>query len=900
MPSLYPPEIVHTQFTDAVVAPTVAPMKAVRVFRTAFNRAIHNTVTQPVVQLSDIVLQVPATGVATGKSFDGYPGANVRSNSREKRLHFAPDVETIELHWDLGGASQVTVLAFEVYKTNTPAPLYRATMNFVVGACPPAGHFRWNGRLDQDLVCAGAAVVCTPAYLAAEFPGDALCVDQGPYKFKLVVLDPGATLVRITPARWVYADVLLGRPTLDWLPRNTLAASLPLPTNGLAPVERDHQVYDSLTDANDADNLSGAVPAPGQSKRVYLESHAFYSAEAELTENMAWRQMRTVWGEGPNIPLRLTPAVRRSDDTLVTGAAALRALGAVKFAWEWLDAAPTPPGDLYQGIPPATADYHADGQAAAQAFVNGAADFDRGTTHPPGRNCHVERGGKRGPGAPHVMPPQPGTAAFPFVVTAPAAGNWCAVSELVRAGGEVGCTGIVLQPSIQPGDGFRLRVGPVCAGLVVPNAAFAPFHTAMNDMPTTVTAESGAFVVWKTVEHTVYNSDPAGLQQADCDTLALRFSKFNIRICSQVLPITNYRAALQALYNAASPSAPLLEPVVVLALAGDAAHVDANVAAWFKPWATFKADLIAQYGSAALAAVWADAYNHPTRTFWRGSAGRRPFALPWPTNPIVFTDNLAGDGITASVTITGQHGALVGMSTQPAASVDVLAAAAKTAMGMVHQDTQSMYVGGDPALTAEVRCPNARRADATAALTAGIAAYTDGQCESAYEESAGYAWGFRVVDLVLRDWVGQDDGLITLQFARGSNFIGSPGGKAGFAPASRASINIFMLKTDEMLGTLCHEIGHAMFVNHQYYTAQGGVANDPRQLHDDAAPRHCTLNTPAAQRNFCGFCMLRLRAWSIYKLDGGRNLQARLPAPLATDPDQHVRTLSKLVADNTR
>lgn len=897
MPSLYPPEIVHNQFTDAVVAPTVAPMKAVRVFRTAFNRAIHNTVTQPVVQLRDIVLQVPATGVATGKSFDGYPGANVRSNSREKRLHFAPDVETIHLHWDLGGASQITVLAFEVYKTNTPAPLYRATMNFVVGACPPAGHFSWNGRLDQPLVCASAAVVYTPNYLPAEFPGDALCVEQGPYKFKLVVLDPGATLVRITPARWVYADVLLGKPTLEWLPRNTLAASPMLPTNGLAPVERDHQVYDSLTDANDHENLSGAVPAPGQTKRVYLQAHAFYCAEAELIENWAWRQFHAIWGDGANIPLRLAPSVLRSDNTLVTGAAALRALGAVEFVWEWLDAAPTPPGDLYRYLPGGVAQDDSDrGQAAAHAFVTGAANFDVATTFPPGRNCHVERGGKRGPNAPPVFPMHPGTAEFPFAVTNPVAGNWCALSALAQAGSEAGHTGVILQPSIQPGDGFRLRVAPVVAGLVVPTAAHGAFHTAMNDVPIRVTADTGAFVVWKSVEHTVYNSDPAGLQQAHCNAVAERFASLHIRIRSQVRTIAPYTAALGALYNSTAAAAAQLEPVVQLALAGAAAHVDNGVAAWFKPWATFKADLIAQRGSVANAAAWADAYIHPTRTFWRDGI-RRPFAAPWPTDPVVFTDNAVGDGITASVKITGQHGALIGDDTQPAASVDVLAAAVKTAMGMVHMVTQSMYVGGDPALTVEVRCPNARRADATAAVTAGIAAYTDGQCESAYEASAGYAWGFRVVDLVLQDWLGQDDGLITLQFTQGSNFIGSPAGKAGFASATRASINIFMLKTNLMQGTLCHEFGHAMFVNHPH-TEQ--PVNDPRELHDASGILHCTMRTPAAQGNFCGFCMLRLRAWSIYKLDGNRAAEAIHPAPVLVVPDMHVRTLLRTGAQNTR
>lgn len=900
MPTDYPPAIAHTDFTDTVVQPTPVPPRAVRALRTAWDKVARNTAAQPVVELRDWKLTVPATGCSSRKSFDTYPAQSVRSNSREKRTHFAPDAETVHLAWDLAGASLVRTLRFTVYRRQVQAPLYQVSLNFGVGNCPAQGHFSWNGRLDQDPVCAGAiTIVRATQYQQADFPGHALSVEHGPYKFKLVVDDPTGTLVRVTPARWLYVDVLLGKPKLDWLPKTTLAASPVLPTNGAVPVQRDHQVYDALTDANDAENLAGAVPAPGQTKRVYLQSHRFYTAEAELTENMAWSQMRALWGEGANIPLRLTPAVLRSDDTELTGAAALPALGAVKFAWEWIDAAPPVPGDLYAATPPdATPDYAA-GQAAAQTFVTAATNFDAGTTQPPGRNCHVERGGKRGPGAPAVFPAQNGTGAFPFVVTAPAAGNWCAVSEVARAGAEVGHSGAVLQPSIQPGDGFRLRVAPVIPTLVVPTAAHGAFHTAMADMPSTVAVDSGAFVVWKTVEHTVYNSDPAGLQQADCDALAQRFARLCIRIRSQVQPITGYRNALTALYNGTSPSSAQLEPVVRLALAGDAAHTDDAICAWFKDWDTFRNDLIAHHGGIAAAAAWADAYNHPTRSFWRDT--RCAFALPWPTHPIVFTDNQPANGTKVEVTLTGQHGAAVGTYTQEADAIGGLTEAVKRAITVVHNNIGSLYMGGDPPLTVAVRCPNGDRAAAALAVTAGLAQYTEGQCRSAYENSAGYAWGFRVVDLVLRDWLGPDDGLITLQFKRASNFAGSPAGKAGFAPAAtRASINIFMLKTQQMLGTLCHEIGHAMFVNHQFYTPQGGVANDPRELHDDAAPRHCTMNTPAYQRSYCGFCMLRLRAWSIYKLDPARTPEAINPAPNPPLPDMHVRTLLKTGAQNSR
>ena len=904
MPSLYPPEIVHTQFTDAVVAPTVAPMKALRVFRTAFNRAIHNTVTQPVVQLRDIVLQVPATGVVTGKSFDGYPGANVRSNSREKRLHFAPDVETVHLHWDLGGASQITVLAFEVYKTNTAAPLYRATMNFVVGACPPAGHFSWNGRLDQDLVCAGAAVVCTPNYLAAEFPGDALCVEQGPYKFKLVVLDPGATLVRITPARWVYADVLLGKPTLDWLPRNTLAASPTLPTNGLAPLQRDHLVYDALTDANDHENLSGAVPAPGQTKRLYLRGHAFYTQAGELVANEAWHQFHALWGEGPNIPLRLKPTLKRSDDQLVDGPTALPGLGAIRHVWEWVDAARLADGAMHDQVD--STDFRvgltANGnqgaaQAAAQAFLNGALEFDVAATQPPGRNCHVERGGKRGPGAPAVFPAQVAGGVFPFAVAA-GAGHWCAVSSLARNGDHEGWTGAILQPSIQAGDAYVLRVAPVLPGIADPATAFAPFRQAMDDVPATLRCDSGRFEVWKKIQHTVYTSDPRGLSPAVTDRMKLRFDKLFVRVDTAFAPTAAYIMHRDQIYNGTAPSSPALDPVVALALAGAANHGPPERGLTFKPWTDFRDALILQHGNLAQACLWAHGFA-PANIQWRSSDGFCPLEAIWPHQivaPVAHHADLAEHRVDVSITGTDALGPAVTWNKSFTAAE--VAREVKNMVSMVCGGIGHFHHAGDPPLQVSLACHPDEEAQARLDIATGVKAHAEESNAGIYDGLIGRDWGFHALSLIIADMTGTLDGLVTFQWESPYNASSPPGAKAGFAGANRAALFIYMLKNDDMVGTLCHEFGHALFVNHPFYEQQG--VNDPRHLHDEAAPHNCTLQTPAAQRNFCGFCMLRLRAWSIYKLDANRAAEAINPAPLPVVPDMHVRTLLRTGAQNTR
>ena len=59
------------------------------------------------------------------------------------------------------------------------------------------------------------------------------------------------------------------------------------------------------------------------------------------------------------------------------------ALGRVRFLWDWSDVE----CDLRK---------QAADDSVIQSFVEEALEFDRAATTPPGDNCHLERGGKRG------------------------------------------------------------------------------------------------------------------------------------------------------------------------------------------------------------------------------------------------------------------------------------------------------------------------------------------------------------------------------------------------------------------------------------------------------------------------------------------------------------------------
>ena len=857
-------------------------------------------VAQPVVALEELKVTSSRTGRSSQKSFAADPGAVIRSASREKRMCFVPEEEVLSVAWKIKGAAHVRELVLEVFRRGSANALFTKRITFTPGHCPERGTTTFDGDLNQLVVSGSDYVVAHQNnYLPAEFPDGVLTVEHSPYKLKLTIQPTGAIL-RTTPARWVFLDVLLDGIELEWLPKTTLAASPTLPTNGGAATQRDHQVYDAVTDVTDAENLSGALPAPGETKRVYLKSNIFYRAEAELTENHAWRQHHAVWGEGPNLPIAAKLGVRRSDGRRVTGAAAGRAIGATRMVWEWIDASKDPDAAPYDIIPSSrhTPDLCANGQTAAVAFLTQAMDFDQAATSPPGRNCHVERGGKRGPGAAQVFPPHPGTAAFPFAVSNPAAGNWCAVSKVRRSATHAGKTGVVFQPSIQAGDRYKLRVGAVYGGYVDPAAGHTAFAAAMNALPAGLKTETGTFEVWKTVDHLLLSTVPTGLQDPHVASVTRRFAKQFVRVVTVMRPVSQYTAALNGIYNNTGASAGALEPFVRLALDG-ANHASTSRGAWFKPWDQWRTALVHHYGSAAAAAAWGDPYIHPTRSFWRGGQEARPFALPWPVN-VVFHDAVGNTRVTG--TYTGGHLGVPPLT--KAFDVDGVAslkAALKNSFNGLWVDANGQYRTGDAALDFDVTCPNGDRVAVTTAITEAMEESTDERCKAVYDYAIGYAWGFRVMELALQDMLGTDDGLITVQFEKPMNGNGpAPAAKAYFAPASRASIYIFMLKTDEMEGTLCHEFGHAMFLNHQYYEAAGGVANDPRELHDDTAPRHCTMSTPAAQRNYCGFCMLRLRGWSIYQLDAARAPVAIAPPPLPIAHDQHVRSLTKTPAANRR
>lgn len=195
------------------------------------------------------------------------------------------------------------------------------------------------------------------------------------------------------------------------------------------------------------DALGGSLPAPGATTRLPLVSNVFKTSSAEMNDNSLFVEYQTLWGTGPRIPVFATVKVKGSDGNPVL---APRALAELPIAWEWLDVAED------------TSAHH----AAAKTYLDAALDFDADLTEPTGDNCHVDRGGKRGPGADPVFPEQAGQApqgsltagTFPFAVERYVERPSVATSKAWTDGVVGGKTGVLFEPSRMAGDAWSLRV----------------------------------------------------------------------------------------------------------------------------------------------------------------------------------------------------------------------------------------------------------------------------------------------------------------------------------------------------------------------------------------------------------------------------------------------------------
>ncbi len=266
--------------------------------------------------------------------------------------------------------------------------------------------FKWDGAIDAN----------------ADFPGAFVTIEHSPYKVRMTLEGSGEA----------NPDKQEGEFKIE-----VTKIELKLGSKTTLSRAKDKSLCDRIA----------SVPAVGATKKANLTSNLFKTSSAEMNNNTAYTQYQSSWSDGPNIPLLAKVFVKASTGT---DQVAKGALGKTKFLWDW------------DSVTEDTSSHH----AAAKTFLDHALNYSKAATTPDGDNCHKDRGGKRGPGAVAVYPPQAGYApaaalaggSHPFKVTAASTRSWAALSEGWTGGLLGGHTGVIFQPSRMAGDGYEVSV----------------------------------------------------------------------------------------------------------------------------------------------------------------------------------------------------------------------------------------------------------------------------------------------------------------------------------------------------------------------------------------------------------------------------------------------------------
>jgi hypothetical protein len=354
-------------------------------------------------------------------------------------------VEPVELRYHLTSTAGLARTGrLELFTRHRKEPLWTRELS---AEELTAGEHRlpWDGRV----------AVCEA------FPDGVITVEHSPYKLKLTLQGSGWAEC---PVAWTYFHVLVDAIELELGDPRVLAKA------------RDRELAASL----------GRLPAPGQKAEVRLVGNVFKTSLEEMEDDTDFKHHRAAWGNGPDIPIFARAWLRDSQGRKVD---VPRALGRVRFLWDWEDEAE----DLSRHTP------------RARAFLEQALKRQCSASRPKGDNAHKDVGGKRGLPSSAVFPRQDGYApqgrpregVFPFRVMPCRKREWAAYSEAWTSGAFAGRTGVLFQPSRIAGDAWRVTVQLAYerrkdGGVALDVEDDAP-------LPAAVRASTGVFETWREV-----------------------------------------------------------------------------------------------------------------------------------------------------------------------------------------------------------------------------------------------------------------------------------------------------------------------------------------------------------------------------------------------------------------
>ena len=407
----------------------------------------------------------------------------------EDRFHFAPEVEPVELRYQLSNTAGLARTGkLELFSRHRKAPLWSRDLT---AEEVTAGDHRlpWDGRVS----------VCDA------FPDGVVTVEHSPYKLKLTLHGSGWAEC---PVAWTYFHVLVDGMELELGDPRVLA-------------RKKHRELATVL---------GKLPAPGEKAEVRLVSNLFKTHSLEMERDVDFRQYQATWGNGPDLPIFARVWLKDSTGRRVD---APKALGRVRFLWDWEDVAE----DL-SAHPP-----------HARAFLEQALNRQCSASRPMGDNAHRDFGGKRGLPSSAVFPKQAGYAprdtpregAFPFRVVPCGHRKWAAFTEAWTSGVYAGRTGVVFQPSRIAGDAWRVTVQLAyerrrdgAVALDIEDAA---------PLPAAVRATTGVFETWREVHISRVVRKHAGIAGFSLAAVQAQFERAFLRLVDRSGGITDIPAA---------------------------------------------------------------------------------------------------------------------------------------------------------------------------------------------------------------------------------------------------------------------------------------------------------------------------------------------------------------------
>lgn len=744
-------------------------------------------------------------------------------------FHFVPEKEELTIEYEVFDPyGTVEEAKLELFTRFDEAALWKLDLKALGADWWAHGKHKvkWDGRV----VAPTAAQKATPKDDAFEhdltaidveksadkFPDGYVTLEYTPYKLKLT-LDSGAQAVTGNPATgWTYFHLLLKKIEFELGPEETVPAA----TVDDWEHKRDKMVRKYV-------ESGGGVPEAGKERRVVLLSNLYKTALGQMDDDTFFTMYQTAFGDGPRLPVIAKIRMSDSQDAEVKldesdkGAVAL---GNAKFLWDWEDAAEKVDTQQTAAKPKAfikdAINYYKNGTDAARAGSD--------HTYPKGDNCHVDRGGKRGPAAKAVFQEEAGYAAkdtldegkFPFEVKACKERKWAALSKGWSSGKLKGKTGAVFRPSRMGGDSYTLVVylayDKSAKDKLVLDAKDEPLKA-----PAAIQQKTGTFVTWREIHIARYVRKTGTLAQflpGNLGAINAHFKMAYVDLKDKLGAHGNYVLADHRLSNGTKPDynvllrARLTHAWFTSGVAVDAAadHSSVDSMIFVRPYRDFvylvHQALAGAAGNADLAGLGTD-----LGTNWNSAAEQ------------LGTTNVAAWGATPKETRL--------KATRTWLRNNGVETAGKYAVAL---DNIGFGIG-EP-FAGDLKLITGGKHGASAGAPHGITTLE-----------------FKYTNTELRDLIAAGQGL---RYWYGAAIDPPDADK-------RRCVIMFWLAGVSLFS---HEAGHHVFLPHaKYPTASPPGGNKPAR-HDDT-DSGCLMTYSNARPAFCGLCQLRLRGWSGDKLD---------------------------------